>query len=101
MDFWNSVWSSPMPQEWDEPDRHNVLLAALAMQQIWDPEVKTTARSAAMAECRLILRELGLTPMAKRSLQIEIARAEDAVERRAAKRASPSSGKPDPRPHAV
>jgi hypothetical protein len=65
---------------------HNVLLAALAMQSAWDPEVRTTARSAAMAECRLLLRECGLTPMARRSLQIEIARAEDATERREAKK---------------
>jgi phage terminase small subunit len=86
LDFWDSVWKSPMPQEWTESDRHNVLLAARAMLGAWDPEVRTTARSAAMAECRLILRECGLTPMARRSLQIEIARAEDATERRQAKK---------------
>lgn len=95
-DFWRSAWMSPMPQEWDEPDRHNVLLAARALQTVWEDDTRPTARSAAMAEARLLLRELGLTPMAKRTLQIEIARAEDASERRAGARRKPAKAD-DPR----
>lgn len=105
VDFWKSAWSSPMPQEWDESDRHNVLMAALAMQTIWDPETKPTPRYAAMAECRLILRECGLTPMSRRSLQIEIERADEAQDRgqqrRATKSARPAAAKLDPRLTAV
>lgn len=89
-DFWNSVWSSPMPQEWDESDRHNVLMASMALQTVWTGESSPTARSAAMAECRLILRECGLTPMSRRTLQIEIERADEAVERGTTRR----GGKP-------
>lgn len=104
-DFWESAWSSPMPQEWMESDRHNVLMAARAIQTAWDPETTATARSAAMAEARLLLRECGLTPMARRTLQIEVARAEDATERRQTRKstAAPKAGGADPRKglHAV
>lgn len=97
VDFWQSAWASPMPQEWTESDRHNVLLAARAMHAAWDPDSSPTARSAAMAECRLILRECGLTPMSRRSLQIEIARAEDATERREVRQTVRKPAKADPR----
>lgn len=103
-EFWRDAWSSPMPQEWDESDRHNVLMAALAMQTIWDPESRPTARSAAMAECRLLLRECGLTPMSRRSLQIEIERADEAQDRgqqRRAAKATRKPARPDPRVSAV
>ncbi|WP_048890668.1 hypothetical protein [Mycobacterium heckeshornense] len=88
VDFWESAWRSPMPQEWDESDRHNLLMAALAMQTAWDPQTRPTARATAMAECRLILRECGLTPMSRRTLQIEIERADEATDRGNARRAA-------------
>ncbi|MBS4728541.1 hypothetical protein MSM1_09375 [Mycobacterium sp. SM1] len=87
VDFWESAWRSPMPQEWDESDRHNVLMAARAMQMAWDSETRPTARSAAMAEWRLLLRECGLTPMSRRTLQIEIERSDEATDRGNARRA--------------
>lgn len=97
-EFWRDAWESPMPQEWTYSDRHNVLLAARAMQTAWSEDASPTARSTAMAEARLLFRECGLTPMSRRSLQIEIARAEDATERREEKRSTrkPASV-PDPR----
>lgn len=102
VDFWTSAWSSPMPQEWDESDRHNVLMAAVAMQTVWNPDTRPTARCTAMAECRLILRECGLTPMSRRSLQIEIERADEATHRGTQRRnAARKPTGPDPRLNAV
>lgn len=98
-EFWVSAWSSPLPQEWDESDRHTVLMAARAMQTAWTEDTSPTARSAAMAECRLLLRECGLTPMSRRSLQIEIERAEEAVDRGQSRRGTRAAVKP-PKPAA-
>lgn len=92
--FWKSAWSSPLPQEWDESDRHTVLMAARAMQVAWDEETPSTPRMTAMAECRLLMRECGLTPMSRRSLQIEIERAEEAVDRGQSRRGSRAAVKP-------
>ena len=99
LEFWSSAWSSPMPAEWDESDRHTVLLAARALQMAWDAESRPTARTNAMAELRLILRELGLTPMSRRTLQIEFERADEAAHRGAQRRATTAKVKrtPDPR----
>lgn len=98
VEFWEDAWASPMPQEWTESDKHNVLMAARAMQTAWDPESSPTARSTASAEVRLFLRECGLTPMSRRTLQIEIARAENAQERTTQIRAARKpSVVPDPR----
>ncbi|MEV4127488.1 hypothetical protein [Nocardia sp. NPDC049707] len=93
LDWWTDAWSSPMVPEWTESDRHTLVMAARLMQLVWSDDVASTPRSNAASEVRLLLRECGLTPMSRRTLQWEICRATEAVERTERRR---SSG-PDPR----
>lgn len=98
VDWWTDCWSSPMAPEWTTSDRHTLVLAARLMQTVWSEQASPSSRSAAVAEVRLLLRECGLTPMSRRTLQWTIERAEEAEERtqrrRAAGRLTPV---PDPR----
>ncbi|MEV0367520.1 hypothetical protein [Nocardia fusca] len=98
LSWWTDCWSSPMAPEWTESDRHTLFLAARLMQQVWDEATSPASRVTSATEARHLLRECGLTPMARRSLQWEIERAESAVEkttqRRAATRPRPAA---DPR----
>lgn len=81
LDWWNDCWSSPMAPEWTESDRHTLFLAARLMQQVWDEATSPASRVTSATEARHLLRECGLTPMARRSLQWEIERGESAAER--------------------
>ncbi|MGW4720471.1 phage terminase small subunit [Nocardia sp. NPDC004260] len=98
LDWWDDCWSSPMAPEWTESDRHALFLAARLIQQVWDEETSPASRVTSATEARHLLRECGLTPMARRSLQWEVDRGETAAERTAQRRATrkPSSA-PDPR----
>jgi len=98
LSWWDDCWSSPMAPEWTESDRHTLFLAARLMQQVWDDATSPASRVTSATEARHLLRECGLTPMARRSLQWEISRGEEAEERtkqrRAASRPKPAA---DPR----
>ncbi len=87
-----------MAPEWKESDRHTLFLAARLMQQVWDDATSPASRVTSATEARHLLRECGLTPMARRSLQWEISRGEEAEERTKQRRAA-SHPKPaaDPR----
>ncbi|WP_280476263.1 hypothetical protein [Nocardia farcinica] len=96
--WWDDCWSSPMAPEWTESDRHTLFLAARLMQQVWDGETSPASRVTSATEARHLLRECGLTPMARRSLQWEIDRGETAAERTTQRRAARKpSAMPDPR----
>ncbi len=79
--WWEDCWSSPMAPEWTESDRHGLFLAARLIQQVWDEGTSAASRVTSATEARHLLRECGLTPMARRSLQWEISRGEEAEER--------------------
>lgn len=79
--WWDDCWSSPMVPEWTESDSHVLELAARMMQTVWDEDSSPGQRSMAAAEVRHLLRECGLTPMARRTLQWEVDRGEQADER--------------------
>lgn len=105
-DWWTRAWSSPMVPEWTESDVDTMYLAAKLMQQFWDPDTTPSTSKGLADGIRQLLMQCGLTPMARRSLQWEIERAEDAQEKTKARRAgtgstpkkSPASTKrPDPR----
>jgi hypothetical protein len=96
--WWEDCWSSPMAPEWTESDRHTLFLAARLIQQVWDEDTSAASRVTSAAEARHHLRECGLTPMARRSLQWEIFRGEEAEERTKQRRAARKpSAAPDPR----
>lgn len=105
-DWWTRAWSSPMVPEWTESDIDTMYLAAKLMQQFWKPATSASTCKALAGEIRQLLAQCGLTPMARRSLQWEIERGEEAAQRTAARRAGgqssgssrPSTSKrPDPR----
>lgn len=96
--WWADCWSSPMAPEWTESDRHTLFLAARLIQQVWDDGTSAASRVTSATEARHLLRECGLTPMARRSLQWEIERAESAVEKTTQRRAATRpKAVPDPR----
>ncbi|MEV0357117.1 hypothetical protein AB0H71_13750 [Nocardia sp. NPDC050697] len=98
LDWWMDCWSSPMAPEWTESDRHTLFLAARLMQQVWDESTSPASRVTSATEARHLLRECGLTPMARRSLQWEIERGETAAERTTQRRSGRKpSAVPDPR----
>ena len=100
-EWWQGVWASPMAPEWDPgSDVHTLYVAARLMQQFWDEDTSPGQRTMAAAEIRQQTKELGLTPMSRRSLQWEIEKGEQASERTQSRRneAAPKRiGGPDPR----
>lgn len=105
-DWWVRAWSSPMVPEWTESDVDTMYLAAKLMQQFWKPDTTPGTCKALAGEIRQLLAQCGLTPMARRSLQWEIERAEEAQERTAqrragqkppARKAAAAKAAPDPR----
>ena len=98
LDWWEDCWSSPMAPEWTESDRHTLFLAARLMQQVWDDATSPASRVTSATEARHLLRECGLTPMARRALQWEIDRGETAAERTSQRRSGRKpTAVPDPR----
>lgn len=87
-DWWKRAWSSPMVPEWTESDVDALYLAARLMQQFWDPECSPNVCRGLAGEIRQLLTQCGLTPMARRSLQWEIERAEAAQESTTRRRAN-------------
>jgi hypothetical protein len=103
-EWWTRAWSSPMVPEWTESDVDALYLAARLMQQFWDPETTPNVCRGLAGEIRQLLAQCGLTPMARRSLQWEIERAEAAQESTAKRRAGrkppakkAAAGSADPR----
>lgn len=98
LDWWSDCWTSPMAPEWTASDRHTLFLAARLMQQVWDDAVSPASRVTSATEARHLLRECGLTPMARRSLQWEIEKGEAAAERTTSRRSARKPQiAPDPR----
>lgn len=79
-DWWEDVWSSPMSQEWDRSDIHNVLMAAAVYDDMWTAETAKERKDAA-AEYRLQRVDLGLSPYSRRRLEWTIESADEAKER--------------------
>ncbi|MHA0288281.1 phage terminase small subunit [Mycobacterium sp. C3-094] len=103
--WWKDLWESEPRKEWIDVDIHLLYVAARLYQMMLDPETKVTAAKALAGEYRQILVQFGLTPMARRSLQWEVLRVEDAAAARKAaakkapakKAAAKKAGPADPR----
>lgn len=80
--WWDSVWQSPMASEFMEVDRIGGLLVLAGHYHDFFSADSKTAREAASDKIRLWSKEYGLDPMARRSLQWEVARAEEAERKR-------------------
>lgn len=106
--WWNDVWTSPMAEEWDDSDLHNVFVVALLYDDIWTATTPKQ-RKEALAEYRLQRSDLGLSPYSRRRLEWTIETAAEAKERGEKRRTNgrvpppaPAKGeapKADPRAH--
>ncbi|WIA95813.1 hypothetical protein [Curtobacterium sp. MCBA15_004] len=90
--YWNDMWASEMSSEWLESDYHNVVMCTSAYNDFVTGE-SAKDRKDAMAELRLQRKDLGLSPMARRSLEWAVESAEQAKERGAVRRSTSSSSK--------
>lgn len=101
MEWWESVWRSPMASEYLDADmRGGLYLLADLYQVRWNATSHTGLIEAAK-EIRLQEVRFGLTPIDRRRLQWEVERGEQAAEkvsqRRQTKRAQKESKGGDPR----
>lgn len=98
VEWWESIWKSPMSPEWDESDIHNLFLMAVCFDDFWTSR-SASDRQKASVEIRLHSQRLGLSPIDRRRLQWEIQKVEDgaarAAKRQAENRAIPVAGDDD------
>jgi hypothetical protein len=78
MAWWGLIWASPMATEWVDADVPGLIKLAGLEERFWVADAKgdTAEMVKASAEARYLMREYGLTPMARRALQWEIKRLE-------------------------
>lgn len=80
-EWWRTIWSSPMSSEFHESDIPQLYLAAFYLHQVSNQWLKMTERLAAAKQHEAMVKNFGLNPMSRRSLQWEIEKAEDAQAR--------------------
>lgn len=85
--WWESIWSSPMSNEYHEADIHQLYLACFYLHQTVSPYLKIADRLSASKAYEATVKNFGLTPMSRRSLQWEIERSEEAMAKAAKRRA--------------
>jgi hypothetical protein len=71
--WWNTIWDSPMAEEWVDADVPGLVALAFLVDEFW----RTGNREIA-AEIRMQQREYGLSPLSRRSLQWEVIRVRSA-----------------------
>lgn len=76
--WWEDIWSSPMSSEFTDSDIHGLYLACFYMAQVLNPYLKMTDRISASKAYETQVRNFGLNPMSRRTLQWEIERSEEA-----------------------
>lgn len=84
--WWCDIWSSPMSNEFHESDVHGLYLACFYLQQTLNPYLKMSDRISASKSYEAAVKNFGLTPMSRRTLQWEIERSEEAMRTGAKKR---------------
>ncbi|ATS93084.1 hypothetical protein SEA_PATIO_2 [Gordonia phage Patio] len=102
--WWNDIWSSPMSNEFVHSDIHGLYLACFYMAQVLNPALKMSDRISASKAYETQVRNFGLNPMSRRTLQWEIERSEEAKAKGEARRKREANGapaaapsRPDPR----
>lgn len=78
--WWDDVWSSPMSDEWDDSDIHNVYFMAGLVDDYWCAETAKQRKDAA-TEIRLQRADLGLAPYSRRRLEWAFETADEAKDR--------------------
>ncbi|AYD82089.1 minor tail protein [Gordonia phage Turuncu] len=102
--WWNDIWSSPMSNEFVHSDIHGLYLACFYMAQVLNPALKMSDRISASKAYETQVRNFGLNPMSRRTLQWEIERTEEALAKGEARRRRNATdptvtepARPDPR----
>ena len=89
--WWQEIWSSPMSSEFTESDMHGLYLGCTYLHQMLNPLNKATEKTAYAMRFEGVQKNFGLNPMARRSLQWEIARGEEAVAKTAKRKTQKES----------
>lgn len=93
---WDVWWSSPLAREWVDADVPDLVKLARLVDTFWT--AKPIEQPKIHAEIRMAMREFGLTPMSRRSLQWEIRKLEQPA---APEQAPTPSRARDPRLRAI
>jgi hypothetical protein len=74
LSWWETIWASPMVEEWVNADVPGLLALAVLVDEFW-----TFGDSKIHAEMRQASREFGLSPLSRRQLQWEVKKVKGAV----------------------
>lgn len=83
--WWETIWSSPMSNEFHSSDTAQLHLACFYLQQTVNPYLKMSERLAASKAHEACVKNFGLSPMSRRTLQWEIERVSAAQQENAKK----------------
>lgn len=92
--WWTTIWESPMSNEYHESDTAQLHLACFYLHQVTNPYIKMAERLSAAKAHEGCVRNFGLSPMSRRSLQWEIERVNEAQDKR--KKRARASEEPKP-----
>ena len=92
LEFWEEVWDSPMAGEYLDADIPGLFILAGLTDAWWKGFDQGRTGKELAAEIRLQRIDYGLTPIARRRLQWEVERTEDARERGRKRNPGPPSG---------
>ncbi len=99
--WWADIWSSPMAPEYDDSDRHGLVMLAVLVDAFWTAD-SVDAKLKLTAEIRQQSQRFGLSPIDRRRLQWEIERTEAAKATGARRRAATAkSAKPPADPRSI
>lgn len=87
-EWWGTVWRSPMAKEWMASDVSGVLVRAAELWQDFWMANEASMRERLSKALSSLETELGLTPIARRRLQWEVEKGEQASDRTARRRQS-------------
>lgn len=98
VEWWHDAWTSPMAAEWVKVDVTGLMYRLAELQQLFwtesDPEIRVKIETKIMAAEE----HLGLNPIARRRLQWEVEKGEQANDRTARRRqAKAAAAVKDPR----
>lgn len=100
LEWWRDLWASPMAPEYDESDRHGLFMYAHMVNDFWTAETSKDRRET-LVRIEAMWKSFGTVPLARRSLQWEIQRAEEAQAKGKKQAAAKSPPKPKGDPRAI
>lgn len=95
--WWEDIWTSPMSNEFHESDVHGLYQAAMYLHESRNPMLKPAERLGFGRAYEAAVKNFGLTPMSRRTLQWEIARADEATDKNESRKEAKGKigGEPD------